>query len=87
MRDAQGGIHTTWAALTKVEPSASSEAYYTLILSDFSERSTREEMLRHDAGHDSLTGLPNRLLLKDRFAVEVNTAERQKKLLPASIWT
>lgn len=78
VRDAQGGALVTWAAMTKVQQSVASETHYTLILNDFSERAGREEKLRHDAGHDSLTGLPNRLLLRDRFAVAVNNADRQQ---------
>lgn len=77
LRDAQGGAQATWAAMSRVQQNVSSDADYTLILSDFSERSIEEEELRHYAGHDSLTGLPNRLLLNDRFAVAIKTAERQ----------
>lgn len=77
LRDANGGALATWAAMTKVKQSIAAEAQYTMILSDFSERKDTEAKLRHDAGHDSLTGLPNRLLLKDRFEVAMSTAERQ----------
>jgi diguanylate cyclase (GGDEF)-like protein/PAS domain S-box-containing protein len=79
LRDSQGGIQATWAAITKVKQSLTSEVSYTLILSDFSERSLQEENLRYYASHDSLTGLPNRLLLNDRFAVAVKTAKRRKR--------
>ena len=79
LHDAQGGTQVAWAAITRVDQGVSSEANYTLILSDFSERSTKEETLRYHAGHDSLTGLPNRLLLNDRFDVAVNTAVRQSR--------
>jgi diguanylate cyclase (GGDEF)-like protein/PAS domain S-box-containing protein len=77
LRDAQGGTQATWAAMTKTKQRTAFDAHYTLILSDFSERSTKEANLRHYASHDSLTGLPNRLLLNDRFVVAVNTAVRQ----------
>jgi diguanylate cyclase (GGDEF)-like protein/PAS domain S-box-containing protein len=77
LRDAQGGAQVAWAAITRVSQGEASEADYTLILSDFSERSIKEETLRYDAGHDLLTGLPNRLLLSDRFEVAMTTAERQ----------
>lgn len=77
LRDAQGGVQVTWAAMTRIQQNVTSESHYAIILNDFSERVNREEKLRYDASHDALTELPNRLLLRDRFAVAVNTAERQ----------
>jgi diguanylate cyclase (GGDEF)-like protein/PAS domain S-box-containing protein len=77
LRDAQGGAQVSWAAMTKVQQRVTAKAHYTLILSDFSEKSRKEDTLRYNAGHDSLTGLPNRLLLSDRFEVALNTAKRQ----------
>ncbi len=77
LRDAQGGVQVTWAAMTRVHQNLTAETHYTMILNDFSERVNSEEKLRYDASHDALTGLPNRLLLRDRFAVAVDAAERQ----------
>ncbi len=36
----------------------------------------QKNILRHQALHDSLTGLPNRMLFKDRLAQGIKTAER-----------
>ncbi|WP_417548666.1 diguanylate cyclase domain-containing protein [Marinobacter segnicrescens] len=77
LRDAEGGIQATWAAITRMHQTTTSEAHYTLILSDFSERGMKDETLRFHAGNDSLTRLPNRLLLSDRFEVALNTSIRQ----------
>lgn len=78
VRDADGGVQTTWGAMTRVNSRMLSKTLYTLILSDISERINKEKTLRHRAAHDSLTGLPNRLLLSDRFSVALQAARRNK---------
>lgn len=45
-------------------------------LIDISDRKRAEEQIRYQAYHDSLTGLPNRTLFKDRLTVALNYAER-----------
>lgn len=50
-----------------------------LVFRDASERLKKEEQLRHHAYHDSLTGLPNRLLFHDRLSISLFEAKRQKK--------
>lgn len=44
---------------------------------DISERKRAEEQIRHLAYHDGLTGLPNRLLFRDRLEVAVAQAHRE----------
>lgn len=46
---------------------------------DITERKAYEERLRHQATHDALTGLPNRLLLMDRLAQAIALARREGK--------
>lgn len=41
----------------------------------------RTEQLIHQARHDDLTGLPNRLLFRERLASEISLAQRENKLL------
>ncbi len=45
---------------------------------DISERKQAEEIIRHLAYHDELTGLPNRKLLKDRLDIALAQARRQQ---------
>lgn len=50
--------------------------YYEGTVEDITERRNYEEKIRHQATHDSLTGLPNRYLLEDRLQQAINYAER-----------
>ena len=48
---------------------------------DISERKQVEEQIEYQAYHDALTGLPNRLLFKDRLTVALAHARRQRRPL------
>ncbi len=48
------------------------------IISDISERKAAEDKLVHQAYHDPLTGLPNRLLISDRLKLAIAKARRHK---------
>jgi diguanylate cyclase (GGDEF)-like protein/PAS domain S-box-containing protein len=47
-----------------------------VVVRDVSERTYAEEQIKHLAYHDALTGLPNRLLFKDRLTVALSHAQR-----------
>lgn len=51
------------------------KCYFTIMLRDITERKRYEEMIRHQAFYDSLTDLPNRLLLKERMELEISHAK------------
>ncbi len=48
---------------------------------DISERRRAEEQIEYQAYHDALTGLPNRLLFRDRLTIALAHAKRQKSPL------
>lgn len=52
--------------------------FYTLILRDITDRKQYEEKIRHQAFYDALTGLPNRILLKERMSFEITRARRSE---------
>ncbi|MDY7094761.1 MAG: EAL domain-containing protein [Acidobacteriota bacterium] len=56
------------------------------IYNDITERKRSEELLRYDALHDSLTGLPNRTMFKDRVQRSLEQARRQPGYLFAVLF-
>ncbi|HET7321818.1 MAG TPA: EAL domain-containing protein, partial [Longimicrobiaceae bacterium] len=53
---------------------------------DITSRRMMEEQLRHDALHDSLTGLPNRLLFMERLAHAIVRSKRRENYLFAVLF-
>lgn len=56
------------------------------VVHDITDRKRMEERLRHQALHDPLTGLGNRVLLQERLARAVARAERDRTLLGLAIF-
>jgi diguanylate cyclase (GGDEF)-like protein/PAS domain S-box-containing protein len=54
------------------------ERSYTGMIRDITERKRVEEHIRHVADHDSLTGLPNRMLFYDRLKQSMALARRER---------
>ena len=50
-----------------------------LTLRDVTEQRQLEEQLKHQAFHDALTGLPNRLLFQDRISQQVAAARQRRR--------
>lgn len=55
--------------------------HYVALFSDITVQKEQEDKLRFIAHFDALTGLPNRLLLKDRIAQNMALAKRRKQLM------
>jgi len=73
---ADGSIVSVLIDMTVVQDTEAAPGYYFVQVRDITDRKRAEEALAHQALHDDLTRLPNRLLLVDRLAHSLARAER-----------
>jgi len=71
-----GSIVSVLIDMTLVPDRDGDPSYYFVQVRDITDRKHAEEALAHQALHDDLTHLPNRLLLVDRLALSLARAER-----------
>ena len=78
-----GSVYAEWLNVSSVRNRRGEVEHYVAIFSDITERKEREEKITFQAFHDALTGLPNRLLFKDRLEQALAQAKRYKSRTPA----
>jgi diguanylate cyclase (GGDEF)-like protein/PAS domain S-box-containing protein len=66
-RRRNGEVYPEWLGVSVVRESDGRPKYFIYIFSDMSERQAAQQRIEFLAHHDPLTGLPNRLLLRDRM--------------------
>jgi len=76
-RRKDGSLYVEWLDIRAIKSPLSSrvESYIGLFM-DITDRKLDEQHMLHQAHHDFLTGLPNRLLFTDRFAQAQAAAQR-----------
>jgi diguanylate cyclase (GGDEF)-like protein/PAS domain S-box-containing protein len=67
------------AALSPITDENGAVTSYMVMLTDISERRRAVEQARHQAEHDPLTGLPNRILFMDRLEQALATMARKQR--------
>jgi len=82
-RRKNGTIYPEWLNVSAVRNHRGEVEHYIAIFTDITERKQREEMITFQAFHDALTGLPNRILFRDRLEQTVVQAKRHKTRTPA----
>lgn len=78
-RRKDGGLYVEWLDICTVKsPSTGLTENYIGLFMDITDRKADEQNILHQAQHDFLTGLPNRLLFTDRFNQALATSRRQQ---------
>lgn len=78
-RRKDGSCYPKFLSITAIRNDAGEIVKYSAVFYDVSERKAMEAQLENLAHYDSLTGLPNRMLLYDRLEQAIATAERQRQ--------
>ena len=73
---ADGSVVSVFVDMTIVRDALDEPSYYFVQVRDITDRKRAEDALAHQALHDDLTRLPNRLLLVDRLSHSLAPAER-----------
>lgn len=77
-RKKNGDIYAEELSITRVEDSEGRTTHYVGIFKDITLRKELEATIRHQARHDALTGLPNRILLQERLQEAMAEVERSR---------
>ncbi len=80
-RNRGGGAYTVEQTVTPLAGHGKGVSHFVVVQEDVSARLEAEERLRHMAGHDFLTDLPNRYDFTERLKIELERAERSGRWL------
>ena len=81
IREKSGNSHPEWLIINAIRDSRGNLNRYVAIFSDVAIVKRSLQQLDHLAHHDTLTGLPNRLLLQDRLDHAIRRAHRESRQL------
>ncbi|ABZ84411.1 putative signal transduction domain protein [Heliomicrobium modesticaldum Ice1] len=80
-RRKSGELYAAWLTISAIKDSHGRTTQYAAIFSDITEDKRNQERIKHQAYHDALTDLPNRLLFIDRLTQAIAQATRNCYML------
>jgi diguanylate cyclase (GGDEF)-like protein/PAS domain S-box-containing protein len=75
-RRKNGELYAKWVSITLIRRDDDSILYHVAQFSEITEKKKQDELVWQQANFDSLTGLPNRRLFRDRLEQEIKKANR-----------
>ncbi|MGR8951884.1 MAG: EAL domain-containing protein, partial [Gammaproteobacteria bacterium] len=78
-RKKDGSYFTEWLTISVVRNEAGDIVNYIAIFSDITQFNAAKQQIEHMAHYDTLTNLPNRLLLKSRVDHAISIADRNRQ--------
>jgi diguanylate cyclase (GGDEF)-like protein/PAS domain S-box-containing protein len=78
-----GAVRACLTAVSVVRDAAGQPQYFVAMVQDVTERNEAQAKLLHQTHYDTLTGLPNRMLLLDRLGQVLRRAERGERTVGA----
>ncbi len=75
-----GEVYPQKTTITAIKNRNNETTHYIAQFYDISDIKKSEEKLTYQARHDALTGLPNRIVLKDRLSQAIKISKRHKKI-------
>ncbi len=78
-RRKNGEVYPEWLNINCVRDERGEIQNYVAVFSDITERKRHELLMAHQAHHDGLTGLPNRVLFRDRLVQAMAAARRNQE--------
>ncbi|MEQ1720723.1 MAG: EAL domain-containing protein [Nitrosomonas sp.] len=76
-----GALHAKWVSISVIRHKDNRIHYYVSQFTDITEKKKKDELLLFQANYDSLTGLPNRNLFKDRLEMKIQESRKNGSLL------
>lgn len=76
-----GHTYPEWMTLSRIVNEAGETSHFVSVFHDISDIKKKEEVIQHQAYHDPLTGLPNRLYFKEQIKAAIARSERAEKKL------